>query len=232
MQAIILVGGLGLRLKSCLDNIPKALAEINGKPFLFWMFDYLKKQGITKIILATGHMSNKIESLIGNNWDGIEIIYSIESKPLGTGGAIKKALAQIDPKKGVFVFNGDTWLTIDLQSFAEAVKIADSKIGVALAKVNNSSRYGHVNLKDDYIVKFLEKKMSSPGYINAGLYFLAKPFEISMPEFSRFSFEDSVLIAESSNSKLFGYKNTSNFIDIGIPEDYKRAQKECLKWLF
>ena len=230
MQAIILVGGLGLRLKSCLDNVPKALAEINGKPFLFWMLDYLKKQGITKIILATGHMSNKIESLVGDNWDGIEIIYSIESKPLGTGGAIKKALAQINSEE-VFIFNGDTWLTIDLKNFAEAAKIAGSKIGVALAKVNNASRYGLVNLKDGYIVKFIEKKTPSSGYINAGLYFLAKPFEILMPADSYFSFEERVLIPESNNSKLYGYKKTSNFIDIGIPEDFRRAQDESLKWL-
>jgi len=229
MQAIILVGGLGLRLKSCLDNIPKALAEINGKPFLFWMLDYLKKQNIKKVILATGHMSNKIQHLIGDNWDGIEIIYSIENQPLGTGGAIKKALSKLDSNE-VFVFNGDTWLTIDLKNFAEEVKIAGSNIGVALAKVNNSSRYGLVNLKGDYIVKFLEKKLASPGYVNAGLYFLTNPFEISMPEKSNFSFEECILIPESKKSKLYGYKKTSNFIDIGIPEDFRRAQKESLKW--
>ncbi|EGL8742707.1 NTP transferase domain-containing protein, partial [Campylobacter jejuni] len=169
MQAIILCGGLGARLKSVIKDIPKPMAPINNKPFLEFIFEYLKKQGIKEVILAVSYKYEVIKEYFKDEFLGIKIKYSIEKEPLGTGGAIKDALKFIQNQ--VYVLNGDTIFDIDLKKLV----LNDSKICITLKQMQNFDRYGTVNVDDQGIVtSFEEKVFKKQGLINGGIYLLKK----------------------------------------------------------
>ncbi|EAL7336265.1 NTP transferase domain-containing protein, partial [Campylobacter jejuni] len=169
MQAIILCGGLGTRLKSVIKDIPKPMAPINDKPFLEFIFEYLKKQGIKEVILAVSYKYEVIQEYFKDEFLGIKIKYSIEKEPLGTGGAIKEALKFI--KNEAYVLNGDTIFDIDLKKLI----LNNSKICLALKQMNDFDRYGTVELDSkNYIKLFKEKEFKKQGLINGGIYFLNK----------------------------------------------------------
>ena len=108
-EAIILAGGLGTRLRGMVSDVPKPLAPVAGRPFLAWVLDSMADGGIARIVLATGHMADKVEAAIGRSWRGMEVVYSVEPQPMGTGGAI--ALARnLLRGHGAHVINGDTYL--------------------------------------------------------------------------------------------------------------------------
>ena len=115
LEAIVLAGGLGTRLKSVVSNVPKPMAPIGDKPFLEYILKYLKKNGITRAILSVGYKSEIIEEYFGNNFEGIDLVYSVEKEPLGTGGAIKKAMSKVKSNQ-VYIINGDTFFDINLKS--------------------------------------------------------------------------------------------------------------------
>ncbi|EDP4615425.1 NTP transferase domain-containing protein, partial [Campylobacter jejuni] len=161
MQAIILCGGLGTRLKSVIKNIPKPMAPINDKPFLEFIFEYLKKQGIKEVILAVSYKYEVIKEYFKDEFLGIKIKYSIEKEPLGTGGAIKEALKFI--KNEAYVLNGDTFFDIDLSK----LKLNRSKICLALKQMNDFDRYGTVNVNEQgFVISFEEKIFKNQGLIN------------------------------------------------------------------
>ncbi|EAK2332576.1 NTP transferase domain-containing protein, partial [Campylobacter jejuni] len=169
MQAIILCGGLGTRLKSVIKDIPKPMAPINNKPFLEFIFEYLKKQGIKEVILAVSYKYEVIQEYFKDEFLGIKIKYSIEKEPLGTGGAIKEALKFI--KNEVYVLNGDTFFDIDLSK----LKLNGSKICLALKQMNDFDRYGTVNVDGQgFVISFEEKIFKTQGLINGGIYLLTK----------------------------------------------------------
>lgn len=222
-EAIVLVGGLGTRLRDVVPDLPKPLAPVSGRPFLTYLLDQLAEYGIRRTILATGYMADKIEQAVGATWKGMDISYSRERERLGTGGAIRLA-AQMLQGQGVHVANGDTFLRFDLGAMERSIYDSARPLGVALAHVPDVGRYGAVELEGDRLRSFREKGGSGDGFINAGSYFLTVSALSALPAEGSYSFEELVLLPEAAKGNVTGYTATSDFIDIGVPDDYARAQ--------
>lgn len=223
-EAIVLVGGLGTRLRSVVTDLPKPLASVAGRPFLAHLLDQLAVGGLRRVILATGYMAEKIEQAIGARWAGMDIVYSKEPEPLGTGGAIRLA-AMLLQGDGVHLANGDTFLRYDLGALEHVVQRAGASLGIALAKVDDVGRYGAVEVADGRVIAFREKGGRGPGLINAGSYFLTAAGITGLPdEDGAYSFESRVLLPGALSGQVAAFDDTSNFIDIGVPDDYAHAQ--------
>ena len=215
-EAIILCGGLGTRLRSVISDVPKPMAPINNKPFLAFVLEYLKKQNISRVVLAVSYKYEIIQEYFGNSYLGMQILYSIEKEPLGTGGAILEALNLIN-SDSCYVLNGDTFFDVNL----DRLKLDNSDICVALKPMKNFDRYGSVDIDNNsYISAFNEKKFTSNGLINGGVYLIKKNIFNSFNLPNKFSFEEFF----QENFLIFNAKATlfdDYFIDIGIPQDYK-----------
>lgn len=216
--AIILAGGMGSRLQSVVSSVPKPMAPINGKPFLSFLFDFLIDNDIEKIVLSVGYKHEVISSYYGYNYKSLKIIYSIEEEKLDTGGAIVEALKYVD--NYCFVLNGDTFFEINLQELLTY----SCDVVLALKPLKDFERYGNVILDDDNkILKFEEKKYMVEGNINGGVYLLNKNLFNNFDIPKIFSFE-SFLSENVHKIRAKGIVFDKNFIDIGIPSDYKLAQ--------
>lgn len=223
-EAIVLVGGLGTRLRGVVSDLPKPLAPVAGRPFLAWVLDHLADNGIRRVVLAAGYMAEKVQQCAGLQWKGMAVDYSIENQPLGTGGAIAQARDRLRGESA-HVLNGDTFLRYRLGGLEEAVTAMDARLGVALASVADLSRYGAVEQRGEMISCFLEKGQSGPGWINAGSYFLGEEALRGLPAGDHaYSFETGVLAPMTAAGHVVGYRDTEGFVDIGVPEDYLRAQ--------
>ena len=225
MEAIVLAGGFGTRLKEIVKEIPKPMANINGKPFLEILLTFLKKRGIKKVVLSVGYKQQYIINYFKNDFLGLEVIYSKEDEPLKTGGAIKKAL-KLTKNENIFILNGDTFFNVALQDMLKKHIAREGDITVALKKMYKFSRYGSVVLNKDKIIKFKEKKYCEEGFINGGIYIIKR--DILKNERDIFSFEEYLSNVQKT---IYGYKCDEYFIDIGIPKDYYKAQKDLAKWL-
>ena len=225
MEAIILAGGKGTRLAGAVPNLPKPMAPIAGKPFLLYLLESLHIAGFNRVILSIGHMAHAIRTYFDANPHALELVFVEEESPLGTGGAIRAAMRSAvgDP---VFVLNGDTFATIDYVSMLQQHTKLISRLTLALMPVEDTARYGAVETEGTAIQGFLEKGKTGFGYINAGVYLIERNLleTFDLPE--KFSFEQDVLMARLSELKPQGFRATGYFIDIGIPEDYERAQRE------
>ena len=223
---IILAGGLGTRLRSVVPDLPKCMAPVNGRPFIGYVIDFFQQQSISNFIISIGYKHEAIVEFLNTQYSAINIQYSIEEEPLGTGGAVKKACSFVSDEN-VFVTNGDTLFKVNcslLQSFHQQ-KNADCTL--ALKPMKNFDRYGVIELnEDDSIKSFNEKKYYESGLINGGLYMLNVPKFIIEPFPEKFSFETAYLEKYYYQRKMFGLIQDEYFIDIGIPEDYERAGKE------
>lgn len=222
MQAIILAGGFGTRLRSVLADIPKPMAPIHGKPFLAYLIDYLKTQGITDVILSVHYLREQIEEYFKNNYQGITIQYAIEDEPLGTGGAIVNALNLVKGQDPVFVLNGDTFLQLDYRAMATS----QHRMTMALRKIDDCSRYGTVQVVDNIITHFIEKGGNATGLISAGVYLIHPELFCDMQVPLQFSIEQDFLHPQVGVIKPRAFVVEDYFIDIGIPEDYARAVRE------
>lgn len=222
-EAIILVGGLGTRLRSVVDDRPKVLAPVAGRPFLARILDLLADHGLRRVVLATGYRAEQIEAAIGDRWGSMEIAYSHESVPLGTGGAMVRALRLV-AHDACFALNGDTWLDLDYGKFAHAVADAGARLGMALAQVPDAARYGAARLDSDRVVAVSEKSAAGPSYINAGVYWIRRDVLDGYHLDDAFSFERDTLPRTIAREPVIGYTQTRGFIDIGVPADYHRAQ--------
>jgi D-glycero-alpha-D-manno-heptose 1-phosphate guanylyltransferase len=222
-EAIVLAGGFGTRLRGIVDDLPKPLAPVAGRPFLARLLDRLAGDGIRRCILATGYLSERIEAAIGPRWQGMDIAYSVESEPLGTGGAIRLAAHALHGD-AAHVLNGDTWLAYSPAALAAAARAIDAPLGMALARVDDVARYGAVTIADGRAVCFREKGERGPGWINAGCYFLDARALAALPSSAAFSFEHAVLQPCAARGEVAAFTATAGFIDIGVPEDYARAQ--------
>lgn len=223
-EAIVLVGGFGTRLRSVVADLPKPLAPVAGRPFLAHLLDQLAAGGLRRVILATGYFAEKIEQTIGSRWQGMDIAYSQEPEPLGTGGAIVRAASQLQGD-GVHLANGDTFLRYDLQAIERSVYQAAATLGVALAEVSDVARYGAVEVSGERVTAFLEKGGHGRGLINAGSYFLTASGVANLPvDEHTYSFESRVLLPEAMAGRLVAFRDTSDFIDIGVPADYALSQ--------
>ena len=223
-QAIVLAGGLGTRLRSVVADLPKALAPVAGRPFLAWLLDALEAGGVRHVVLATGYMAAAVERFAGPRWGAMAVDYSREDQPLGTGGAVRLAAGRLAPGEGVHVVNGDTFLRYAPQALQAATEAAGADAGVALARVDDVSRYGSVAIAGDRIEAFREKQGTGGGFINAGCYYLTPRALAALPDRENFSLERDVLEPMARSGALAAFTRTSGFIDIGVPEDFHRAQ--------
>ena len=216
MEAIVLAGGLGTRLRSAVSNLPKCMAPIGDTPFLSYILDWLQDQGADHVILSVGYLREYIINWISGQNYPFEIDFAVEETPLGTGGGIREALKYCHGKK-VFVINGDTFFPVDLNAFT-----FDAPITVALKPMMEFERYGAVDISSGVITGFREKGYCREGLINGGVYALNDLDLSGFPP--KFSFEKEVL--EPLKYKTCGVVQDCYFLDIGIPEDYERAQTE------
>ena len=222
-DVVILAGGLGERLRHVISDTQKAMAPICGKPFLCYLLDELIAQGAQRFVLAVGYQSKQIEAYFGNAYRGVEIVYSREETPLGTGGSIRQALG-FCKTTDVIVVNGDTFFDANLSALLQTHRKKRAALTLALKPMTGFDRYGTVSLAADCrIVGFHEKKPVKAGLINGGVYAIKKSVAKKMPS-GRFSFEKKVL--EPLKLDTFGTVFNGYFIDIGVPSDYFRAQTE------
>jgi len=224
VRALILCGGAGTRLRSVLVDRPKSMALIGGRPFLELLLEKLRDQGISDVILGTGYMAEKIESYFGSGKKlRMSIRVSRENEPLGTGGALKLAEPLIsDP---VLVINGDSYVEWCFSPMLELFRATDAAMVIALQAVTDVARYGSVRLDNDCRVsQFLEKNIGAgPGLINAGVYLVRKQIVRDLPAKTAISLERDVF-PRLLDRGVYGIVCSGPFIDIGIPDDLKRAQ--------
>lgn len=234
IDVIILAGGLGTRLRQVVSEVPKCMAPVCGKPFLSYLLDYLKNYSVGKVILSVGYLRDSIIQYIDNqkhNYN-FEFDFAIEETPLGTGGGIRLALEKATTPN-VLVLNGDTFFNVDVNSLIMNHLHSEKDITIALKPMENFERYGNVVLDENgQVVEFQEKKYCKKGQINGGVYVLNRKSGImdSLPE--RFSFETEVLQKQSKLLNINGFVCDGYFIDIGVPDDYARANDEFEKLKF
>lgn len=206
------------------------MADINGKPFLQHLLDYLILQGIKTCILSVGYKWESISSYFGSTYRSLALSYCVEDTPLGTGGAIMKAVKSSD-EESFFVFNGDTFFAIDLKLFFEKHHKGNWMLSIALKSMSDFDRYGVVVTGDTGAIRsFEEKKHYKQGNINGGVYLIERRlFELlQLPE--KFSFEKDLMEPNCSKHQFQGIVFNDYFIDIGIPEDYELAKNELEKF--
>ncbi len=225
MEAIILAGGLGTRLRSQLKQLPKAMAPVGGRPFLEILMDQLVAAGCERVVLSVGYLRDIIIASFNDNYRGIPVSYSMEEEPLGTGGAIRLALRQAT-EASVLVLNGDTYLNADYRAALACHAEAGGVMTMAVTPVENTARYGGVVVEGDRITGFVEKERTGPGWINAGAYVLSQdfPWREGLPE--RFSFENDIIVPQLNELRPAAFRCRGYFLDIGVPEDLERAQTE------
>lgn len=226
MKAIILVGGFGTRLATVVPDQPKPMAPIQGKPFLAYLVEYLKSQGFTSVTFSVHHMQEKIRDYFHSNDAGIEIDYVYESSPLGTGGAIQYALRQKKFDVPVFILNGDTFVQMDYRNMYAQHCHSHAELTMALAEVDDVARYGQVVVSDGIVKSFCEKGKTGSGAINAGVYLLNPDVltRYHLPE--QFSLEKDFLLPHVNDLNIHAFTTNNYFIDIGVPDDYERANVE------
>ncbi|MBA4198789.1 MAG: nucleotidyltransferase [Chitinophaga sp.] len=225
-EAIILAGGLGTRLRSAVPDLPKCMAPVNGKPFIAYVIEELKQQGIDSFIFSLGYKSEAIIEFINIHYTNLNIQYSVEEEPLGTGGAIKLACIKAT-EKNIIVTNGDTLFKVNITALSELHEKANAACTLSLKPMQNFERYGVVEIDENkQITSFKEKQFYEQGLINGGVYALSVDdiLQSNLPE--KFSFEKDYLEIFYRTKKMMGSVQDGYFIDIGIPEDYLKAQKE------
>jgi len=223
--AAVLAGGLGTRLRPIVGDRPKVLAEVRGRPFLSYLLDQIAAAGVGSIVLCTGHMGEQVRSAFGDAYGGLRLTYSQESSPLGTGGALGKALHlfQSDP---VLVLNGDSFYDLDLADFWKFHRAVNAAGSLALTEVEDTRRYGRACMQPDgAITGFAEKSdTAGPGWISAGIYLFSNLLLRSIPQDRPVSLEREVLPSWVGRG-LYGYRGKGAFLDIGTPEAYAATGK-------
>lgn len=231
MDIIVLVGGLGTRLSGVISDVPKPMAPVGGVPFLDILLDHLLCHSvIERVVMAVGYKREVVQNYFGDRAYNRKIIYAIEKDPLGTGGAIRNALAHTRSAE-VLVVNGDTLFEVDITAMVESHRQRQANLTLALKPMRDFSRYGTVQLEHDCIIGFEEKQHKQEGLINGGVYLLNQTLfdGLKNPLPQKFSFETDFLEVYLQQLKAYGFISTGYFIDIGVPDDYYRAQQELSK---
>ncbi|MFZ5638495.1 MAG: nucleotidyltransferase family protein [Pseudomonadota bacterium] len=224
--AIVLAGGFGTRLRSVVSDVPKPMARVAGRPFLELLLAHLARNGFGRVVLSVGYLAEVIRDHFGGSWRGLQIDYAVESEPLGTGGAIRAALSRCDGDHA-YVFNGDTYLALDCAGTDALWARAQAQAPIIVGRrVDDTARYGRLEVDaDGRILRFLEKAASGgPGLINAGAYVLPRAIVEEFPPAKRFSFETDYLREAVARRVFLTHETDAEFIDIGTPDDYARAQ--------
>ena len=222
MKLLVLAGGFGTRLQSALSNVPKALAPVCGTPFLRLQLENWIGQGIDEIIFLLHHQADQIILFLHLQrkifLKECDINWVVESTPMDTGGAIANAVKTLNLRGEFLVINADTWLSTGMVELARSISPS-----IGLVYLENISRYGQVKYdKDFHIVKFSEKAVTSmPGWINAGIFHLDPLFFLDWNG-KPFSLESHLFVELAQSRQLHAVQLNTDFLDIGIPADYKR----------
>lgn len=226
-EAVILAGGFGTRLSSVISDMPKAMAPVNGRPFLDYQLAYLAFSGIKQVILAVGFKHEKIIGHYGDSFGNIRIEYSVEHEPLGTGGAVKQAI-KVAQNSPVLVLNGDTFFEIDLAKFHDFYRRRDAKMVMAIREMEDVSRFGTVDVEwDGQITGFYEKsEKSGKGKINGGIYLIDKNFFLNLDLPNKFSLEKDFFEKIYKQQSIYAMTCRRYFIDIGVPEEYAKTKDD------
>ena len=222
--AIILAGGMGTRLKSVVADRPKPLALVAGRPFIEYLLLQLSNSGIQQVIISTGYLGDQIREQFGATYCSLSLLYSQESKPLGTAGALRHALHLVSSQE-VLVLNGDSYCDIDFAKLLENHRSTGAMVTIATVSVPDVSRYGSVTTTHDGLVTNFEEKgiHAGVGFINAGVYAIDKSLLDKLDPDKMISLEKEVFPMYVAQP-IYAYAATGTFIDIGVPEDYQRAQ--------
>jgi len=227
ITAVVLCGGLGTRLREVLPNKPKVLAEINGVPFIFYLLRKIEKTGCRNVILCTGHLAEQVESLLGYEYGELTIVYSKETSPMGTGGALLNAEQYITTNY-VLVMNGDSFVECDFRDYYYWHIQVGAKLSMIVKEISDTSRYGSLSLSTDgRITKFQEKVCSSEiegKFVNVGVYLMDHRILQKIPQKVPLSLEKEVFPNLLSDG-VFGYRIEGYFIDIGTPQSLVEAQE-------
>ena len=224
MEAIILAGGMGTRLQPVVADLPKCMAPVAGKPFLYYLLSTLETAGFKHVILSLGYKHEAVENWLSGYKTKLNITSIIEDIPLGTGGAVKLALSHAT-QDSVFVFNGDSYLHLDYQALLKSHTEKKALATLALKQMFCFDRYGKVELNENFqIIHFGEKQYCEAGFINGGVYVIDRNATEKFPD--KFSLEKDFFELQADAGKLAGFPTDGYFIDIGIPEDYLRAQDD------
>lgn len=233
MEAIILAGGLGTRLRPALPDKPKPMAPIGSRPFLAVLLEYLERQSIDRVVLSVGFLGHVIIEYFGRRYRSIEIDYAIEHEPLGTGGAIINALPLIS-NASTFVVNGDTYSELDYQAMMVAHQSQaspPSPLTIALRRVADASRFGAASTTNGRISAFHPEGARGPGLISCGVYRLSRHIFSGYDLPDAFSFERDFLSPNIERLHAVAFCMSGRFIDIGVPEEYERARRELAEEL-
>lgn len=224
MECVVLAGGKGTRLRSVVSDLPKCMAPVAGRPFLAWLLDDLRESGFDHIILSLGYRHEAVEAWVATRPDRDSITCVVEEEPLGTGGGVRLALRQAR-EDAVFILNGDTFFGIDYRAMQTLHRQSGAQATLALKPLRDFDRYGEVTLDDrGRITAFREKRPCAEGLINGGVYLLQREALAEMPD--RFSLEKDYFEPQAESAGLAGFRSEGYFIDIGIPADYARAQRD------
>jgi len=221
MEAVILCGGLGTRLRSVLADRPKCLAPVKKKTYLDYLAAFLERQGIERIIFATGYLSEQVEDWAHKERRPWKFSISKEETPMGTGGALRLAATHISSSQ-FLAFNGDTFLDVHCQKFMQFHTACKADVSLAAVQVPDATNYGSLEMEGNKVNHFNEKGMSGPGIINAGAYAIRKEFILQLP-LKPMSFEKE--IATKPDAKIFGFLLDGVFLDIGTPANLAMIDK-------
>lgn len=224
MEAIVLAGGFGTRLRQLIADVPKPMVPIAGRPFLEILLDSLARKGFRRVILSLGFMAEKISSHFGLRFAGMELVYVVEDQPLGTGGGVRLAMERTKADH-VFVFNGDTFLDLEIDQLEQKWQAGQRPLIVG-CEVSDTARYGRLLTADRMATGFAEKGMVGPGLINAGCYVLKRGQLDAFPVGTAFSLETDYLARAVAAREFDVFVTRGQFIDIGIPDDFMRAQTD------
>ena len=225
--AIILAGGLGTRLKKVVQDLPKPMALIRGRPFLEYQMDFWISQGVTKFILSVGYLKQTIIDHFSDSYNTASINYSVEDEPLGTGGALLFAAQGLT--ETFLVLNGDTFFEVNLNNLIVFHKKQQSELTLSLFKSNQFGRYMGVDLEDNGEILSLQSGGNELTLLANGGVYLVNPSalkRLNYKPYTKSSLENDLLPKFISlGGGLYGFESSGKFIDIGVPEDYYRAQK-------
>ena len=230
-EAIILAGGLGTRLRSVIPDLPKAMVPVAGRPFLVYLLRHLQENGIRRVVLAVGYRHQAIQEFFGSAFEDLQLEYSVEPEPLGTGGGLQRALPYVE---GPFAFavNGDTFLRLDYRAMASVLERGeDVDLVVALRPVADTSRYGRAVVASGRIQGFTASGTPGPGLINAGCYLLSRSIFDRYPMPAKFSWERDFLEERTAEIRPAAFPCDAPFIDIGVPEALEQAQTLVPAWV-
>jgi D-glycero-alpha-D-manno-heptose 1-phosphate guanylyltransferase len=219
----ILAGGLGMRLRPILAELPKPLAPVSGRPFLAHLLDSLTAAGAQRVLLLVGHKGEQIRRALGNRYAGASLDYSTEPEPLGTGGALRHALGRVSCPT-VLLLNGDSFCEFDPVGFVRFHRRRGADASLVLTKVDDAGRFGRVQTTfGGRVVAFDEKGAGGPGWINAGAYLLERDLLREVTAGRPVSLERELLPAWVESKEVFAYRCSGAFLDVGTPESYAAA---------